>query len=69
MATSRSFGETSFITFSPKLTVPEEMVSKPAIIRSTVVFPQPGHRPGVGSVREFAVGYSNDHFNRTVEPS
>src|SRR4051812_29491135 len=38
---SRSFGETSFTTRPPIETVPSEMSSRPATIRSAVVFPQP----------------------------
>src|SRR5262245_27728001 len=41
MAMSRSFGGTSFTTRSPMRSVPEEISSRPAIIRRLVVFPQP----------------------------
>ncbi len=41
MAMSRSFGSTAFTTRPAMETVPPEMSSSPAIIRSSVDFPQP----------------------------
>ena len=41
MAMSRSFGGTAFTTRSPMEIVPRLMPSRPAIIRSAVVLPQP----------------------------
>ncbi len=41
MATSRSFGGTSFTTRSPMRTVPCVISSSPATMRRAVVFPQP----------------------------
>ena len=41
MAMSRSAGSTSFTTRSPILQVPPVMVSRPAIMRSSVDLPQP----------------------------
>ena len=41
MAMSRSFGGTSFTTWSPITTSPSVMSSSPAIMRSVVVLPQP----------------------------
>ncbi len=38
---SRSFGGTWFMTFSPMRSVPSEMLSRPATIRSAVVLPHP----------------------------
>ena len=38
---SRSFGVTSLTGLPPIRSVPEEMSSSPATIRSAVVFPQP----------------------------
>ncbi len=41
MAMSRSLGGRSFTTRSPIISVPEEMSSSPAIIRSVVDLPHP----------------------------
>ena len=41
MATSRSRGGTSLTTRSPISTLPSLIVSRPAIMRSAVVLPQP----------------------------
>ena len=41
MAMSRSFAGTLFMTSPSILSVPEEIDSKPAIMRSVVVLPQP----------------------------
>jgi hypothetical protein len=41
MAMSRAAGSMSFTTRSPILQVPDVMVSNPAIMRSSVDFPQP----------------------------
>jgi hypothetical protein len=41
MAMLRSFGATSFTTRSPMRIVPLLMSSRPATIRSVVLFPQP----------------------------
>ena len=41
MAMSRFFGGRSFTTTPPIFTFPEVTVSRPATIRSAVVFPQP----------------------------
>src|SRR3954462_15353707 len=41
MAMSRSLGGTSFTTVSPMITSPSVMSSRPAIMRSVVVLPQP----------------------------
>ena len=41
MAMSRSLGSTSLTTRSPMVSVPSEMSSRPAIMRSVVDLPQP----------------------------
>src|SRR5262245_20793151 len=41
MAMSRSLGATSLTTFEPIEIVPEEISSRPAIMRNSVDFPQP----------------------------
>ncbi len=41
IAMSRSFGSTSFTTRSPMRISPAVMSSRPAIMRSAVLFPQP----------------------------
>ena len=38
---SRSFGGKSLMTWPSSVTCPDVIVSRPAIIRSAVVFPQP----------------------------
>ena len=50
---SRSFGERALTTRSPIETVPPEIVSSPATIRSAVVLPQPD---GPDEHEELAVG-------------
>src|SRR6185369_15106707 len=62
MAMFRSFGATRFTVRSPKRMQPRSTVSSPAIMRSSVVFPQP---EGPRSVTNFRLGNVRVTLSRT----